>query len=177
MQELLKEAGLLGKLECFQLEAEKLAEVFLSCPLLYLPYISVLPGESQTRNCSSADSHPIPCWQGCGQVGTEFQVQNVVTLRDSQGGRGERSWTDQKDSKSCSCCSSCCSACSSQGWVIQNLFATKFNFAIISFCSGGLGHKVETIDQCSQVHAVHEGGFNLSYLPQYLFSEGGIWKY
>ena len=30
MQELLKETGLLGKLECFQLEAEKLAEVLPS---------------------------------------------------------------------------------------------------------------------------------------------------
>ena len=33
-QELLKEAGLLGKLECFQLEAEKLAEVLPFCLLL-----------------------------------------------------------------------------------------------------------------------------------------------
>ena len=33
---------------------------------------------------------------------------------------------------------------------------------------GGLGHKVETIDQCSQVHAFYEGVLNLS---QYLSSE------
>ena len=36
MQELLKEAGLQGKLECFQLEAEKLAEVVPF--LLFLPF-------------------------------------------------------------------------------------------------------------------------------------------
>ena len=43
-QELLKEAGLLGKLECFQLEAEKLAEVLPFCPIFaaFLPILLLL---------------------------------------------------------------------------------------------------------------------------------------
>ena len=46
--------------------------------------------------------------------------------------------------------------------VLQILYAP-----IISFFPGGLGHEVEAIDKCSQVHAVYEGEINLSHLPQY----------
>jgi len=102
LQELLKEAGLLGKLECFQLEAEKLAEVSLKHEIVAVPTVILFRA---------------------GKAVDRVDGVNAVELT-------------KKDSKSCSCCSSCCSACCSQG---------------------GLGHEVETIDQCSQVHAVHEG--------------------
>ena len=52
MQELLKEAGLLGKLECFQLEAEKLAEVrwcFLYPLFTFSPLISLVRWVSNTK--------------------------------------------------------------------------------------------------------------------------------
>ena len=63
VQELLKEAGLQGKLECFQLEAEKLAEVV---PFLLAFSSSLKPGESQAWNCSGANCHLVPRWEGCG---------------------------------------------------------------------------------------------------------------
>ena len=46
----------------------------------------------------------------------------------------------------------------------------------VLFSSGGFGHKAETIDQCSQVHAVHEGGLKDSYLPQNPYWADGLWK-
>ena len=47
----------------------------------------------------------------------------------------------------------------------------------VPFSSGGLGHKAETIDQCSQVHAFHEGRSHHSDLPPHRASKDGLWKY
>ena len=45
------------------------------------------------------------------------------------------------------------------------------NLTNISFSSGGFGHKAETIDQCSQVHAFHEGRSHHSDLPPHISSK------
>ena len=94
-----------------------------------------------------------------------------------QGGRSERSWAHQKDPKPRSCCPSYCASCSTKGLVNSiggvsfqwsHNVKTSVNLTKTTLSPGGFEHKTETTDQCSQVHAFHEGGWILSHPNQHL---------
>ena len=120
----------------------------------------LLPGESQTRDCSSADSHPIPCWQGCGQVGAGiFCVKyGCFTTRPIIRVDGVNAVELTKKIRSHAAAAPPATLpAAPKVLTTKCVYNVNVNLIMISFYPGGPGHKVETIDPCSQVHAVHEG--------------------
>lgn len=128
-QELLKEAGLQGKLECFQLEAEKLPEVSiiilfknrehlalifsyliqvsLKHEIVAVPTVILFRGGKAVDRCEGLNYMPsiILSWA------SKWEIVNSMI---AQGWRSERGWADEEGSKPRSCCT-CYPACCSQG--------------------------------------------------------------